>query len=156
MWNVDKFGAFTEGEGCFYYDMRPDSFICVFEIQQRNDDRIALVELSEWLGFGDVMSKPSNRATMLRVRKRADAMQLVEMFDSYDWVTKKFYDYMIWRMIPELWRRTGASSVELYDVALRIREHLKGVKRYDVDREDYYREACKDLMNIKCLQLSLF
>lgn len=95
-----------DGEGCFIirpnYDQgKQFNFSFLFKIQLHKDDRPVLEYLSERLKIGHVYPKPSSNSQSnicsLQVKKMADLLKLIEIFDNHSLNTSKYLDYLAWR-----------------------------------------------------------
>lgn len=103
------FAGFVDGEGCFYIKknrkrwMKVGLCICL-----RKDDINVLNLIQKNLGFGyvapkkiyyDSRCKQQNPQAVYYCEKKSDCLKLVEIFDKYPLLSKKKFDYKIWRRV---------------------------------------------------------
>lgn len=100
------FAGFVDGEGCFHIKRVGPSFVCVFILGMRRDDEPILREIVEWTGLGDVFFTRPGREAQARweVARKAEVVQLVEIFERYPLRSRKAADFVIWREAVALWQ----------------------------------------------------
>lgn len=95
--------GFTDGEGCFQIKIvnnRPFTISFIFKIKLHKDDRPLLEYLSTKINIGKVYPKDIDNkdiSSTWEVRKKADIIKLIRIFDKHPLNTTKYLDYLLWR-----------------------------------------------------------
>lgn len=102
--------GFIAGEGCFRIHRSKGGtyYSAAFSLKLRDDDRPILEELQAKTGLGTitqdrVRSGRSHPCAEWVIQSRADALELVELLDSFPLRAKKAADYVVWREAVALW-----------------------------------------------------
>lgn len=115
----------ADGERCFFIGVNGryrTSFMCVFTIGMRSDDRPLLEHLRATTGVGRLYeAKPNkglearpgmNPTTHWRVSRLAECFRLVEIFDQFPLQSKKAGDFSLWREAVSHWAERNWLEME--------------------------------------------
>jgi hypothetical protein len=103
--------GFVDGEGSFVIAKVNNGCLrCFLSLVLRDDDREILEEIQARIGgtlayrTNPSATRPSSNPEMvLQVRRKADCLRLVELFDRYPLRARKRRDFAIWREAVHLW-----------------------------------------------------
>lgn len=100
--------GFTDGEGCFYIGISPDSRSSLnyrvkltFQIGLHKKDEELLNLIKSYFGVGTI-NKLAGDSVIYRVTSIEDLQIILDHFDRYPLITQKYKDYLLFKQAYEL------------------------------------------------------
>jgi hypothetical protein len=101
--------GFSDGEGCFFINVRPRpcrnkgyAVELLFKITLSSKDKLLLEKIKDFFGVGRLLSQGSSVSYNVR---SLDDKVIVNHFDKYPLISKKYSDYILFRQVFELMKQ---------------------------------------------------
>lgn len=138
------FVGFTDAEGSFSFYLRDNGKRVVFSlvIKLHEDDKLVLEVITKNLGINNTIHSNKDKTVTLNIADKETLLnKIIPIFDEYPLITKKSYDYALWRKAIMLYYQE--KSIETMEIIKVLKTKLN---KYE-NNPDVYITHYKNIAN---------